>query len=942
MVELAASGSGPGGRPSSAEEAFVLLLQLQESGRAVDFETWVSSFPEFERELRELNEEWLRIKPGLEKALAEAAGPDSPQVGGTTLAPALAPARAPAQPRPGARIGEFLLVRPIAQGGMGQVWEALQRPLGRVVALKLIRPDRIDRRTLALFEKEARAGGRMTDPRIVTVYATGESDGLRWIAEEYVVGERTLAQVLANDRKGPGRHAGDFERWARFFADVAEAMHSVHEVGVIHRDLKPGNILITADGGPKVTDFGLARVVDESSFSGQLAGTVHYMSPEQAESKSHAIDRRSDVFSLGTVLYEALARRRPFDGASAPEILIQISRRDPPDPRTLASDVPKELAWIALKALEKEPQRRYASMAEFAADLRRFLAHQPVRARQATKMERAAKWTRRHPTASVTTGLLVVLAVSVWGFMTAFAGQSQKALSSRMRQLVMEAFWYVDRGDLGKARAKSDEMLELAPANPTGDLVLAFALGSFGLILEAEEALQRAASKEFPPDQESDDVLQARILRALARIARPDQASRSEAERDLTAMAAENPEYSGVWFPLYQVRKFQRDPEGAAQALDAYRDTLPRGETRRTKMVDGLRAELRKEFEIAIKEFESLCATEPPEILLNLRVHKHLGRNYLLAYLKNGRTDASALASAESHVKQMLADVADDSDSLSALALIDLLRMRDVEREGERDRLLEDAEARALEAVEIMPRQAMGQEVLVFVAMHRAYSGFHAEDNPNEEELDLLERRLGDLDGLDPDSQQGREARSALSYMRAAIASARREPATALRLAQESVELDENQVRARVLLGGLLFIEHKDFAKALRCFQEARAVLERGLPNLEGDERFPWEPRWTFAIDVWLFGTAEKCASPDLELARQARERALAWLDADNEMDEEDQINLAEFLALPAHAELANCERALDIVEHFKLELHFHGQPNAETILASIRDACSR
>jgi serine/threonine protein kinase len=922
-------------RPSSAEEAFAVLIQLQESGEGVDFETWVCGYPQFETELREFYAEWMRIKPQLEQALAGPAGPDSPQITDPDSG-AAATLELP-QPKPGTRIGDFLLVRLIAQGGMGQVWEAFQRSMGRVVALKLIRSDRIDERTLVLFEREARAGGRVNDPRIVTVYGTGESDGVRWIAEEYVTGEKTLAQVLARDRKGPARRAADFERWARFFADVAEAMHAVHEVGVVHRDLKPGNILIARDGNPKITDFGLARVIDEASLSGplSLAGTVHYMSPEQADGFSGVVDRRSDVFSLGVVLYEALARQRPFEGSSGPEILIQITRVEPPDPRSLAPEIPKELAWIALKALEKQPQRRYASMADFAADLRRFLADEPITAHELGRMERATKWARRHPTTSVACSLIAVLALAVWGFTSHSSEQREQLIESQKRELINQINFCIDNGDVRGAEEKATALGELDPYDPMPELLRGNALASVGHVTAAQEVLQAARAKL--QDHRFLKAAEDPYRRALLLMASGDREEREKAEGILSDLVEADPKAYHAWFSLYQTRKFLRDNEGAARALDVFRNSLRLGDIDRIQWIDGLRSELRGNYGDAIQAFEALCASAEPSLLLEMRIHRHLGRNYLFAYQKSDRSSSEGLDAAEEHLSLMLQDLPDDSDALAGLGYVaflraDLLNPGDLGHGAAIELLCAQCDRFAKEALAHFPDHLMASEVLVGSALLRAGNHFEAR-SPNEAVLADLKQRVDGLERLDANSDPAKIGRSMLLYYRGAIAEARGQIGDAVALFEESIDTDETQLRSRIVLGGRLFIDQKDYVNALSLFEEASQIWNDGPPNT-------WEPRWRFAIDVWLFGTADLAKAP--KLAREARDRALAWYAADNQVYDEDLLNLAEFLATAEHRELADCELAWKIIDQHKLEQSLGGRPGAKETFDHIAKSCPR
>ncbi len=320
---------------------------------------------------------------------------------------------------PGAarRLGDFTLLRLLGKGSQGEVWEARQESLGRAVALKILPPQlTFSEERLQRFQREAEAGGRLSHAGIVTVHAIGEHQGVHFIAQELVPGGRTLADVLDEARRLPELPADWHDRMTDLFAQVAEALHAAHEVGVVHRDVKPGNILLTQDGRPKVADFGLALVQDELSLShtGDLAGTPYYMSPEQVSGARAGLDHRTDIFSLGSSLYEALTLNRPFTG-DRQQIMEGILQRDPPDPRRAHRHVPRDLAVICLKALEKPPVRRFATAGAMAADLRRVLAGEAIHARPPGPLVRAGKWAHRHPRVSAAgTVAAVSFAVVVW------------------------------------------------------------------------------------------------------------------------------------------------------------------------------------------------------------------------------------------------------------------------------------------------------------------------------------------------------------------------------------------------------------------------------------------------------------------------------------------------------------------------------------------------
>ncbi|MBI5432553.1 MAG: SUMF1/EgtB/PvdO family nonheme iron enzyme [Planctomycetes bacterium] len=313
---------------------------------------------------------------------------------------------------PGERIGDYELIRELGHGSMGVVYLARQLSLDRRVAVKLLQPlSLFSVHQVERFRREAKSAARLNHPGLVQVPAVGEERGLRFFVMEYVPG-RTLHEELESLRKrhtgGAPPASGDqlgtrdgrpyVEQAATIAALLADALEHAHQHGVIHRDVKPHNVLMTEDGSPMLADFGLAKdIVDQSlSREGDIAGTPSYMSPEQARADRERIDKRTDVFSLGVVLYEMLSLSRPFAGKSSHEVMQRIVTFEPPPLDTQNPRVPAELAVICRKAMEKRREDRYASAAEFAADLRRFLAGEPIHARPPTLAQTARRWVRRH------------------------------------------------------------------------------------------------------------------------------------------------------------------------------------------------------------------------------------------------------------------------------------------------------------------------------------------------------------------------------------------------------------------------------------------------------------------------------------------------------------------------------------------------------------------
>jgi formylglycine-generating enzyme required for sulfatase activity len=309
-------------------------------------------------------------------------------------------------------------------GGMGVVYRARQLQANRLVALKMIRAVEHATPTERLrFQIETEAVARLQHPNIVQLHEAGEVRGLPYFSLEFCDGG-TLGDQLKKKRPSPREAAG-------LIATLARAMHYAHLRGVVHRDLKPGNVLLAgAEKTPKITDFGLAKRIDDEardlSKSGAVMGTLAYMAPEQAAGKVRDTGPAADVYALGALLYECLAGKPPFEGPQH-AVLLSVLTDEPAPPSRVGAKVPADLETICLKCLSKDPARRYGSAEELANDLRRFQAGEPIRARPVGALERAVKWARRRPTAAGLLGVTMVALVSLAVLLAFAITQKQEA-----------------------------------------------------------------------------------------------------------------------------------------------------------------------------------------------------------------------------------------------------------------------------------------------------------------------------------------------------------------------------------------------------------------------------------------------------------------------------------------------------------------------------------
>jgi tetratricopeptide (TPR) repeat protein/predicted Ser/Thr protein kinase len=718
--------------------------------------------------------------------------------------------------RPDRRLAEFVLVEHLGQGGIGDVWKAWDTRLGRWVAIKLPRPTPDREAASRRFSREALAAARLSHPNIVAIHRVADEGDRCFIVMQYVEGQ-TLGAA-----RPPLRRALEILR------DVALAVHYAHEQGVVHRDLKPGNILIARDGRPFVLDFGLAHLEEAAgaaSREGFVAGTAAYMSPEQARGGPASRARPTDIYSLGATLYEAAAGRPPFEGGSFAEILEKVLHRNPPPPRSLRPDLPRDVETVILKAMEKDPARRYASARDLADDLDRCLRNEPVAARRPSAVRVWAARARRSPlalAALAAAGLLVAAAgflearratrrgheqairetwraslAPVLALRRAGANESMAqllpALESSYRRASQSApeLSEIDHVmgrlcrtlmDETRAREFQDLALSKDPAYAPAlyeRLVLAFRAGSADEVASWEGRLREALSA-LPG---ALDEARVRAAEGLAAFVRAEEAL---ARRNLRRAVELDPGLEEAWEALArswrlgvtpfsppgdQEEAYQMCEETFGRALAHDRGYAPhwagRGEVR------ALRGRLRSEtgrdpqvdFQGAEDDFAQALRLAPSAGVYLARAE--LRRRVGLHRMELGGNPLQDFAEAESDLEQAARRAPGTEAHVAARALVRAARARFRQERGESAR--EEIEAGRKELQELVSREPCPPEAWrawAILALHRALDPA-ASPGPDSREIEEAARAFKDALGNHPSDRELRERLAALLLERA-------------------------------------------------------------------------------------------------------------------------------------------------------------------------------
>ncbi|MFG0320489.1 MAG: protein kinase [Planctomycetota bacterium JB042] len=497
-------------------------------------------------------------------------------------APVAGTARPTPDPTAGGRIGRFEVVRPLGRGGQGEVVEALDPALGRRVALKLLTGLTLSADDLARFRREAETASRLDDPSICSVLEADLDAWPPYIAMPLVEGE-TLHAVLTRARLDgsradaplplPPRGREELGRTLRYFARVADALEVAHRAGVVHRDVKPGNLMVTPAGAPVVLDFGLAAALsgDQPTLTrtGDLFGTPAYMAPEQIDPEVGPVDGRTDVHALGVCLFEALTLGLPYSGVTRDGLYHEILTRTAPDLRRLSRSLPADLAVVVATALAKDPDHRYASAERLAEDLRAIVELRPIRARPVNAVARAVRWARREPaTARLVLGVvtLTVLLLFAAGYLAArradFAAaareRDRRELAERVEERLERGFFLLEESRPGDALVPFGEARRLGGGAEEDALcgqVIALLRAGHG---EAALELLERAGELGPAARRA----RAAALRMVGRIDESDRALErlGEPTEALDLLVA-------ALFKTTDLPGLERDPAGAVALL---------------------------------------------------------------------------------------------------------------------------------------------------------------------------------------------------------------------------------------------------------------------------------------------------------------------------------------------------------------------------------------
>lgn len=747
----------------------------------------------------------------------------------------------------GSVIGAYRLVRLLGSGGMGQVWEAVDSRLDRTVALKIIHTDRRGSRARDLSDREARALARVEHVGVVRVFASNMTRGVRWIAQELVGDGHTLRDLL-----DAGRESLDADLLPQLLR-VAEALAAVHAAGVIHRDLKPNNILLAQDGTLKISDFGVARLSDETTLpgSGGAPGTPSYMSPEQLDPALGTTDERSDMFGFGVILYEALTGQHPFGERHREGMVTRILRDDPPDPRSIRPEIPEPLARVTMKAIEKRPVDRYPTMLDLAADLESAIEGRAVRARAPHRWSRLVRVVRRRWNGPImaNSAALLALVMLTAGMATIGAG-SAKVLARMRGDLGSQLQAAVLTGAMDQAEFLGGQLVSLDDDATHAELVVAAGYAAWGHSKRAGEWIDRALARarNRRADVSGHGYLIDDYAAGLRRLATGELADARAAREHLYLILPFEPQRIDILSALAMTEHVLGNDGVAARLLHRVADSLP-ADHDYAQVVRAHALELAGDFGGALAILDRLRSdpSVPPKRRRELRIDRAYGR----CCIQSGRPDLAVAA-----LQRAIEEEPDERYPWLNLATAWYRWYeQDPSAEEAKDRLQRAEDAAAIAAARLASRPEP-RRILLYAAFRRLEeSGYLAEHRATFAE------RAADLLRTDPASDLVRDLRGSVAWHDAQVAIQRSDP-RGEDLTRHCFAVKPDHFAAHVLLAEQLY-DRGRFEEGLQHCRLATAILDRIAAMAPDRALSPNQREWLQRALIWTIEHADRLTAPD-------------------------------------------------------------------------------
>jgi tetratricopeptide (TPR) repeat protein len=809
----------------------------------------------------------------------------------------------------------YRILAEVGHGGVGRVYVASRTgDDGSRVAIKILQPGiQVREKEVLRFAREGKVGRSLHHPHILPVIELGEYQGNPYLVLEYVEGE-TLHQRIARQRTSGGRRgAEDLAADLRVVARIARALEFAHSNGIVHRDVKPANVLLRRDGHPFLIDFGLARDLDSRSMltsSNMIMGTPWYMAPEQLRGDVGTVGKASDIYALGATLHEVVAGVVPFRARTYEELRRKVLEEEPPRLSVAAPSAPHGLEAIVLKALEKDPGHRYATAGALAEDLERVISgiephSSGFRLLARRTLRRIGR--RRLQIASLSVVVLSLAMIALW---SAARGKAAELAEEKVRGHFLYGDMALENGEVGTALREFEAAAALQPGNPECELHAAIAHDLGGQAEEARACMARAVSKGFTErPTAAPGPLESLVLGLFATYRHDDVA----AETHLRRATEEQPDLYTAWLALSRAQQALGKRAEALRSLASCMASLkPRSALQpRFRTMEALLREQMGDYAGAARSLEDLAREDGAAA----DVHAQLGRIYCkLLRLPDGERELRLALAVDPRNASVLFNL--------AMALL---------RQGKND----EAVRYAREELALKGGFTIGHIVLARAAQLEG----RGDEARNEFQIALAGR---------PEEHAEHAEKLLLAqelYGEGERLHKRHDDQAALAKYRECLAMDPEHIGALMYVAQDAWVSDK-FAEAEEGFALATSAWESAArdpyaPSAAWHRLFLERGNWQ-AIQVGRFGVA--CRLGREETARDALQQIEAQLseagENGSELVKENALNLAEALAECAVASCRDCARAREIVARFRLEEFSRKRPDALEVLAKIARIC--